>query len=248
MSTTYPRSPKILKGAFVEMANGLIGPIPNVIIFQYNPEQLNRGFEVYAPPAPQPQTDEGSEETPSEAETPADTQPVDPPETISLSLEIDAADALEDPSSHPIAVATGVADRLAAMEQLLYPTESLIGGLVADAAATLTGGEADLTGELFRKSAPLVLFVWGPGKIYPVRITSYSVEEQAFSPLLYPIRAKVSVGMRMLQPHEVDNSTDRKELAEIVKFTYGFYRTQQQALAIANVANTVESVLGMLPF
>lgn len=251
MSNTNPRSPFHLKGAFVELANGLIGPIPNVIIFQYNPDQLSRSLEVYTP---EPSAAAKSEDkTTKTKETSTNTRPYHPAETITLSLEFDAADALEEPQSHPIAVATGVADRLAALEQLLFPTESLLGGLVADAAATVSIGGSSLSaggvmGFLTRKSAPLVLFVWGPGKIYPVTITSYTVEEQAFSPFLYPIRAKVSVQMKIIQPDEFDKSLDKKVVTEIAKFTYYFYRTQQQALAVANVANTVESVLGMLPF
>lgn len=254
MPSTNPRSPFLLKGAFVELANGLIGPIPNVIIFQYNPNQLSRNLEVYTPPDPRRESSEedGQSSPPSVDETPANARPIDPPEKISLTLELDAADALEEPGSHPIAVATGVADRLAALEQLLYPTEKR-GGLLADVSATVSFGRADFSGggvleSLTRKSAPMVLFVWGPGKIYPVRFTSYSVEEQAFSPILYPLRAKVNIGMKIVQPHEVDDSPDKAIIAEVAKFTYRFYRTQQQALAVSNVANTVESVLGMLPF
>lgn len=244
-NTTNPRSPKLLKGAFVEMANGLIGPVPNVIIFQYNPAQLSRTLETYEPPAA---SDDSDEEAPATASA-ANTRIGDPPENYTLTLDIDAADALENPAGHPIASLTGVADRLAAIEQLLYPTGSLIGGLISDAAATLSGGNADIDSGLVRESTPLVLFVWGPGKIFPVKLTSYSVVEQVFSPALYPLRAKVNIGMKMLQPHEVDESSPDKVIAAgIAKTAYRLYRTQQQALAVANVANTVESILGMLPF
>lgn len=43
-----------------------------------------------------------------------------------------------------------------------------------------------------------VLFVWGPGRIFPVRVKDFQVEEQAYSPLLYPIRARVTVGLEVL--------------------------------------------------
>ncbi|MCG8327021.1 MAG: hypothetical protein MI974_05010 [Chitinophagales bacterium] len=249
MASTNPRSPLLLKGAFVEIGNGLVGPIPNVIIFQYNPEQLSRNLKVYIPPPARSNREKEPQECPDEKETQANARPIDPSETISLTLDLDAADALEQPASHPIAVATGIADRLAAFEQLLYPKgEGLLGGLVADAVATISGADNVLSNQLFRESAPLVLFVWGPGKIFPVRITNYSVTEQAFSPILYPIRAQVNISMKILQPHEMPKSKDKKIVAEIAAFTYRFYRTQQQALATANVANTVESILGMLPF
>ena len=89
--SNFPRSPKLLKGALVEFSERFIGPIPNIIIFQYNPETLSRTLEVWSPP-----------ETKEEAETPgvpkksaSTAQPSDPPETFTVTLELDAADDLE---------------------------------------------------------------------------------------------------------------------------------------------------------
>jgi hypothetical protein len=45
---------------------------------------------------------------------------------------------------------------------------------------------------------PLTLFVWSAQRILPVRITDFSITEEAFDPALNPIRAKVSLGMRVL--------------------------------------------------
>jgi hypothetical protein len=42
------------------------------------------------------------------------------------------------------------------------------------------------------------LFVWSKNRIVPVRVTDFSVTEEAFDPALNPIRAKVSLGMRVL--------------------------------------------------
>ena len=44
----------------------------------------------------------------------------------------------------------------------------------------------------------LALFVWSKNRIVPVRITDFSITEEAFDPALNPIRAKVSLGMRVL--------------------------------------------------
>ena len=44
----------------------------------------------------------------------------------------------------------------------------------------------------------LVLFVWSASRIVPVRITDFSITEEAFDTNLNPIRAKVSLGMRVL--------------------------------------------------
>ena len=123
MATGYSRSPKLLKGALIEFSERFIGPVPNIIIFQYNPGSLTRTLEVYNPF----QSDEKTPGAPPKIKV--DAQPGDPPESFSLALELDATDDLE--VGDPIAVVTGVADRLAALEMLLYPQEgSLLGDLL----------------------------------------------------------------------------------------------------------------------
>ena len=249
MADGYSRSPKLLKGALVEFSERFIGPIPNIIIFQYNPETLSRTLEVYTAP-----------ETPEDKETPgvaakaaASAQPSDPPETFSLTLELDATDALENPGSHPVAVISGVADRIAALEMLLYPQEgSLLGNLMGSIGVSIGGGGISAGGSaeaeaVPRGTVPVVLFVWGPGRIVPVRLTSFTVDEQAFSPILYPIRAKVTVGLKIVTPTDLEKgySGFAKDLAVAA---FKFTRTQKQVLAAANLANSVESILGMLPF
>ena len=47
--------------------------------------------------------------------------------------------------------------------------------------------------------APLTLFVWSKNRIVPVRITEFTINEEAFDPGLNPIRAKVSLGLRVLE-------------------------------------------------
>jgi hypothetical protein len=44
----------------------------------------------------------------------------------------------------------------------------------------------------------LTVFIFGPRRIVPVRITEFSITEEAFDPSLNPIRAKVSLGMTVL--------------------------------------------------
>lgn len=254
MPTGYTRSPKLLKGALIEFSERFIGPIPNVIVFQYNPETMTRALEVWN------QSSEGGGT--ASANTSSTAQPVDPPETFTLALELDAADALERPESHPVAFISGVADRIAAMEMLLYPQgDSLLGGLLGSVTGSLSvgaspggasiggalGGAAGGVRPVARGTVPVLLFVWGPGRIVPVRITSFSVDEQAFSPLLYPIRAKVSIGLKILTLKDFPSCN--LKLAEQIAITaFKFTRKQKEVLAAANMANSVESILGMLPF
>jgi hypothetical protein len=206
---------------------------------------MTRALEVWS--------QNGGGESAASNDTSHTAQPFDPPETFTLALELDAADALEKPESHPVAFISGVADRIAAMEMLLYPQgDSLLGGLMGSISGALGGASASVGGgsavqPVPRGTVPVVLFVWGPGRIVPVRLTSFSVEEQAYSPLLYPIRAKVSIGLKILTPR--DFPTENRKLSEDLAITaFKFTRKQKEVLAAANLANSVESILGMLPF
>lgn len=247
MPTGYSRSPKLLKGALIEFSERFIGPIPNVIVFQYNPESMTRTLEVWSQNA--------GGESAAANNTSNTAQPFDPPESFTLALELDAADALEKPESHPVAFISGVADRIAAMEMLLYPQgDSLLGGLMGSISGSLGGtsvsgalGGSSGVQPVPRGTVPVVLFAWGPGRIVPVRLTTFFVEEQAYSPLLYPIRAKVSIGLNILTPK--DFPTGNRKLSEDLAITaFNFTRKQKEVLAAANLANSVESILGMLPF
>lgn len=254
MGDGYSRSPKLLKGAIVQFVEMPIVPIPNIIVFQYNPESLQRTLTPYAPPDPAARP---AGETPPST-TPADpaAQPFDPTETFSLTLLLDASDALEVPEHHPVAFVTGVADRIAALEMLLYPAgDSLLGGLVGSINISIGGGggggggiSASLQRSATRPEVPVILFIWGPGRIVPVRLTSFNVEEQQWNQLLYPTRAKVTVGMKVITKDALERPGNASSGKDIAKFCYDFTRGQKELLALANVANTVESILGILPF
>lgn len=239
MADGYSRSPKLLKGALIEFSSRFIGPIPNIIIFQYNPETLSRSLQPWLPPGAQSGTGDGKGSGGT-----ATAQPFDPGETFTLSLELDATDALETPEYHPVAVLTGVADRIAALEMLLYPDKegSDLLGAIGDVLSLTSEEEPEP-----RYSVPILLFVWGPGRIVPVRVTSFTVDEEAFSTALYPIRAKVSVGLTVLTPNDLKDHPDSIS-KEIAITSYEFTFAQKNVLSMANLANSVESILGMMPF
>jgi hypothetical protein len=251
----YSRSPKLLKGALVQFSAPMIIPIPNIILFQYNPESLSRTLSAYAPA-------DSAAAGPDQAvkDTNARSQPFDPKETFNLTLQLDASDALEAPETHPVAVLTGVADRLAALEMLLYPSADSGGfQLSISVSASIGGGgggagaaaSADLSAAATpvpAKKAPTTLFVWGPGRIVPVRVTTFSVEEQLNNPMLYPLRAKVTLGLKVLTINDFPAEDKRDVTEKIAVACYQFTMKQKQVLALANLANGVESILGMLPF
>jgi hypothetical protein len=231
MADGYSRSPKLLKGALVELAEPFLGPIPNIILFQYNPESMTRTMTPWSPS--ESEDGQASEGT---------AQPFDPGESFDLTLEIDATDALEEPTTHPVAVISGVADRIAALEMLLYPLgDSLLGG----ALGSLFGAVEAVP----RASVPIVLFVWGPGRIVPVRLTSFSVDEQAFNPILYPIRATVTIGLKVLTASAFEKPGKELTMAEeLAVGAYKWTRGQKEVLARLNLLNSAESILGMLSF
>ena len=51
--------------------------------------------------------------------------------------------------------------------------------------------------------SPLVLLVLGANRTIPVRITEFSVVEEAFDTRLNPIRARVSLGLRALSTDDL---------------------------------------------
>ena len=241
MPNTSPLAPKLLKGAFVRLDDMGIAVVPQIIVFQYNPETLTRKFKPYEKPVDK----EGTKPDPNPK-----AQPYDPDEEMDVVVELDATDDLEEPEQHPIAVVSGVAARVAAMEMLMYPASEvgLLSSAVASLAGALFGGAAKIPE---RRESPVVLLIWGPGRIVPVKITSFSVEEQAFNALLYPIRAKVSVGGLVLTdayfaPEE--NGPPLTPAQAMAQTAYRYTVKQRKALAAANVANSVDSVLSMLPF
>lgn len=260
MTNGYSRSPKLLKGALIQFSAPMLIPIPNIIIFQYNPETMTRQLTSWSPLERERTYDEqgrGTAAALTAAQENQLRQPFDPAETFSLTLELDAADALEHPDSHPVATIAGVADRISAMEMLCYPPgPGALGGLLnvsvsvsigAGGISASLGAAADVVP---RREVPIVLFFWGPGRIVPVRITNFSVEEQQYSPLLYPIRAKVNIGLKVLDENHLQNiagDTSQTAIVAIAKACYKFTQAQKEALALANLANSVESIIGMLP-
>jgi hypothetical protein len=171
-------SPRLVKGGLVVLAPGG-ATVRGVIALQYNPDTLTRSYQVQGVGG-----DAGAERAqPFRFKGPA-------VESIKLEAEIDAADQLEFPDQNRVAVEAGIAPQLAALEAMLNPTTRELLAVDADA----QGG----TLEILPPEAPLVIFVWSRNRIVPVRVTEFSVTEEAFDPTLNPIRAKVSLGLRVL--------------------------------------------------
>jgi len=98
-----------------------------------------------------------------------------------------------------------------------------------------------------RGKVPDVLFVWGPGRVVPVRLTSFSVDEQAYSPTLFVLRAEVTIGLKIIDPRNIPCA--KSETSKLSIAAYKIYRRQKQALAAANILkNAADTAFGALPF
>ena len=173
----FPGSPRLLKAGLVILDAGS-GAVQRVIPLQYNPDSLSRSL--------QPRGTDGETATrafPLRLYGPAI-------ETLRLEAEIDASDELAAPAEHPAAVAAGIHPQLAALEAQLYPASAQLARSHELAASG--------TLEIAPPEGPLVLFVWSRNRVLPVRITEFSVTEEAFDAALNPIRARVSLGLRVL--------------------------------------------------
>jgi hypothetical protein len=179
---TFPNSPRLLKGGIV-LIDPDSGVVQRIIALQYNPDTLSRTLQIKA-------LSEGGDRSDALRLTGP------PVETIKLDAEIDATDQLEFPDQNPAAAQLGIHPQLAALETIVYPTS---GQLQSNNSLAQSG-----TLEIVPMQSPLTLFVWSKNRVLPVRLTDLSVTEEAFDPALNPIRAKVSLGLRVLSVNDLD--------------------------------------------
>jgi len=192
MASEFPRSPKLLKGALAVYEGQTPGTQPQqIIVFQYNPDQVRRTLARRAPPADASERGAARED--------ALRVPGPPVESISLSVYLDAADQLAEPSQNQGIVENGLHPALATLEMMLYPPTLRL----QQNERLAQQGEVQLSPQ----ELPLVLLVWGRSRVVPVMLSSFSVSEEAFDPELNPIRAKVDLGLRVLTYVELPAET-----------------------------------------
>jgi hypothetical protein len=165
----------LTKGILVSFDDPVLGVVPTFVAFQFNPTQMTRVFR-------------SQEEATTPRRKGSALNAANPPfEDYSLKLEFDATDGLE--VGGPITRGFGISPRLAAIEMLMQPVgTSLLGRLVGGAAASIPA-----------RRVPLVLFVWGPGRVTPVRLKSLTITETEFDELLNPIHATADLGFTVLR-------------------------------------------------
>jgi hypothetical protein len=226
----------LMRGALIEYASDFLGPLPNVVIFQFNPETLTRVIQI--PPRP---TGATARETSQAGEIPV--------ERITLKAQFSAGQILGDGDTVPkaIARAVGVGPQLAALEQMVHPTD-IIGGLVGQAidavgsALGIGGGGGDApTQPVPREQYPRILFIWGLTRVLPVIIESMTITEQQYDNLLNPVEAEVTLGLAVI---DVANCSDD----QVAKGAQEFTAVAQEALAVSNLLVTAPLARELIPF
>lgn len=182
--STFPNAPRLLKGGIV-VIDPESGAILRIIALQYNPDTLSRSLQ---PKSVGADTTDRSQALRFKGSA---------VETFKLEAEIDAADMLE--SGDASVAEVGIHPSLAVIEALVSPTSAQLTALNSLAAKG--------TLEIAPMLSPLSLFVWSRHRVTPVRITDLSITEEAFDPNLNPIRAKVSLGLRVLSVDDLGFDT-----------------------------------------
>jgi hypothetical protein len=212
--SSFPNSPRLLRGGIV-LVDANTSAVQRVIALQYNPDTLTRSLQIKGVG---PETGDRSEALRLKGP---------PVETFKLEAEIDATDQLEVADGK--AVQVGIHPQLAALEIMAYPSSTQ---LISNNLLAQTG-----TLEIAPMEAPLPLFIWSKNRIVPVRITEFSITEEAFDTNLNPIRAKVSLGLRVLNVDDLGFNQKGGNLFII-------YQQQKERLA-AMSANATMSTLGI---
>lgn len=211
--SAFPGSPRVLKGGIVLLDPNQFTVLPNgIIVLQYNPDTLTRSLKI-----------KGAEEGGDRSEAMRLTGP--PTETIKLDAEVDATDQLE--AADATTLQYGISPQLSALEMMVYPPSATLQNNFNLAQQGVL--------EIMPMLAPFALFVWSANRIAPVRITDLSITEDAFDPTLNPIRAKVSLSLRVLTIDDLSFSDKSGSL-------YMAYQKQKENLAAKFQGGTFSSL------
>ena len=212
--TTSPIAPRLIKGALIGI--DIFNPVASIIVFQYNPDTMTRRLDARV--AGRQQYDGGDKTEALRLAGP-------PTETITLNVEFDAGDQPD--------VTPTVYPALAALEMLLYPKSAVV---IANTVLALLGNT-----EIIPPQAPLTIFVWGPQRVLPVRLTGFSITEQDYDPNLNPIRAKVDLSLYVLSYNDL-------KITNPGYFLFLAHQIAKETLATQNASSGVPNLGIPLPF
>ncbi len=216
MPSDFPRSPKIRKGGLA--AYRLPSLLPTIIVFQYNPEEVSRSIQARGA--------QGG----GRGESQRTGGP--PSETLTFTVEIDAADQLEFPAQNAQIVAMGLHPAIAALESLTLPSFPLVAANEAMAQAGMSFIAAE--------NAPLTLLIWGRHRVLPVKVESLTIKEQAFDTSLNPIRVSVDMSLKVQSYRDL-------EVTNPGYWVYMASFAQKEVLAGSNTIGSASAIADLLP-
>lgn len=226
----------LMRAALVEYSGAFLGPIPNIVIFQFNPEQLARTITIPQPPAP---TANGRKQR-----TETGTTPAPPTESFTVTAKFSAADDLgRGGALSAVPRLFGIAPQLAALEKMVYPPKTpggLIGVALDAIGSALGAGSKPVTRKIPRDKTPTLLFIWGPTRVLPVTVKTMSITEQQFDFLLNPVQAEVAIGL------EVASAPPDKDVVANGALTYTNMIKDTQATL--NLVKAAEFAVDIIPF
>ena len=229
------------RGALVEYGMSVLGPIPNLVVFQFNPENIARTLNIPSDRTEARQNPRANE--PHQVSAP-------PTETFTITAHFSAADDLgKGGAVAAIPRVFGIGPQLAALERMVYPGNGLISGAVGavlDAVGSALGaGSSGATRPTPREQVPRILFIWGPSRVLPVRIQTMTITEQKYDPFLNPVQAEVQIGMAV----QVFPQNERRLPDDPVGTGALLYtQTVKDAQAAANLVKAVELAVDIIPF
>lgn len=227
MPSTSPLRPNLQKGALAVYPTHTPGSQPTtLIVFQFNPESMRRTLAHRAAPVPPDAKTGAAKEDVLRVAGP-------PLETINMTVEMHAADQLEEPDENSAVAQNGLHPALATLELLMYPP-TLSAQKIEEQAArgAVQVSPADL---------PLVLLIWGKSRVVPVKLTSFAISEDAFDTRLNPVSAKVELGLQVLTYMEFTDSS-------IGRDAFIAYQKAKESLAQQNSpGNNQAGIRNLLP-
>jgi hypothetical protein len=194
--------------------------LPNIIVFQYNPDEVTHSLQG------KPAAGGGGRGDVNRVNGP-------PEETFTFGVEIDAADQLEHPGQNAITVSNGLHPIIAALEMLLYPSYVAV---MANEVMAVAGSAFILS-----EQAPLALLVWGVRRVLPVQVQSLSIKEEAFDQKLNPIRARADLTVRVLSYRDLDVTNPGYWLS-LAAFQ------QKEGMSLLNTLFDRSGIQAILPF
>lgn len=223
-----------VRGALIEYSGQFLGPVPNIVVFQFNPEQITRTIQV-------PEAG-GTRNQRAQTERNAAAGP--PTEEFTVTIQLSAAEDLGSPGPFTGVTRTfGIGPQIAALEKMVYPNgpNGLIGAALDAIGDALTGGGQEAAERPSpREALPRLLFIWGPTRVLPVAIKSMTITEQEYDSTLSPTRADVALGLK------VSNAPDAADLIALGALLYT--RTVKEAQAVAQMARGITQLPSIIPF